>query len=76
MSKSRKSGKSLHTTAKGHKPVIGVLAFQGDFSKHREAFERLGCEVRFVKSKLQLGELDCLVIPGGESSVIDRFIKH
>ncbi len=56
-------------------PVIGVLAFQGDFAKHHEAFERLGCEVKLVKSADQLAEVDCLVIPGGESSVIDRFIK-
>jgi 5'-phosphate synthase pdxT subunit len=56
------------------KPVVGILAFQGDFAKHQEAFARLRCTVLLIKSPLQLAELDYLVIPGGESSVIDRFI--
>jgi 5'-phosphate synthase pdxT subunit len=57
------------------KPVVGVLAFQGDFAKHEEAFRKLGCEVRLVKSATALAEIDCLVIPGGESSTIYRFIE-
>lgn len=57
------------------KPVVGVMAFQGDFDKHRQAFGRLHCPVRFIKSASQFDEIDCLVIPGGESSVIDRFIR-
>lgn len=56
-------------------PAVGILAFQGDFAKHREAFEKLKCGVRLVKSATQLSTCDYLVIPGGESSVIDRFIK-
>lgn len=75
MSKSLK-GNSRSATEGRRKPVIGVLAFQGDFSRHRDAFESLGCEVRLIKSATQLAQLDCLVIPGGESSVIDRFIKE
>ncbi len=55
--------------------VVGILAFQGDFAKHREAFEKLKCNVRLVKTVAQLSVCDYLVIPGGESSVIDRFIK-
>jgi len=56
-------------------PAVGILAFQGDFAKHREAFEKLKCSVRLVKTAAQLAACDYLVIPGGESSVIDRFIK-
>lgn len=56
-------------------PAVGILAFQGDFSKHREAFEKLKCEVRLVKSAAQLSDCDYLVIPGGESTVIHRFIE-
>ncbi|MBK7092625.1 MAG: pyridoxal 5'-phosphate synthase glutaminase subunit PdxT [bacterium] len=56
-------------------PKVGILAFQGDFAKHHQAFGRLKCDVRLVKSIGQLEACDYLVIPGGESSVIDRFIK-
>jgi pyridoxal 5'-phosphate synthase pdxT subunit len=57
------------------KPRVGILAFQGDFAKHQEAFARLGCLTQLVKSKSQLQQIDCLVMPGGESSVIDRFVR-
>ncbi len=57
------------------KPWVGILAFQGDFAKHQEVFAKLGCLTQLVKSSWQLANIDCLVIPGGESSVIDRFIK-
>ncbi len=57
------------------KPWVGILSFQGDFAKHQEAFAKLGCLTQLVKSTWQLAHIDCLVIPGGESSVIDRFIK-
>jgi 5'-phosphate synthase pdxT subunit len=57
------------------KPKVGILAFQGDFARHHQAFLRLKCEVCLVKSLSQLKACDYLVIPGGESSVIDRFIK-
>lgn len=55
--------------------LVGILAFQGDFAKHQEAFKRLGCEVRLVKSAAALEDIDCLVMPGGESSTIYRFIR-
>lgn len=58
-----------------NRPIVGVLAFQGDFAKHREAFARLDCDVWLVKSVADLEQCDYLVIPGGESSVIDRFIR-
>lgn len=56
-------------------PKVGILAFQGDFARHCQAFGKLKCDVRLVKSINQLESCDYLVIPGGESSVIDRFIK-
>jgi 5'-phosphate synthase pdxT subunit len=76
MSKSGRTRATDDKCKKGAKAVIGILAFQGDFSRHCEVFERLGCEVRLVKRSTQLSEIECLVIPGGESSVIDRFIRQ
>ncbi|MCX6832399.1 MAG: pyridoxal 5'-phosphate synthase glutaminase subunit PdxT [candidate division Zixibacteria bacterium] len=57
------------------RPWVGILAFQGDFAKHQEVFAKLGCRTQLVKASWQLANIDCLVIPGGESSVIDRFVK-
>jgi len=47
---------------------IGVLAIQGDFDAHRRRLEELGAEVVLVRKPEQLGEIDGLVIPGGEST--------
>jgi pyridoxal 5'-phosphate synthase pdxT subunit len=46
---------------------IGVLAVQGDFDAHRKRLEELGAEVVLVRKPEQLGDVDGLVIPGGES---------
>jgi pyridoxal 5'-phosphate synthase pdxT subunit len=51
-------------------PCIGVLAVQGDFEAHGRALERLGAEAVAVRRPEQLGELDGLIIPGGESTTI------
>ena len=53
---------------------IGVLALQGDFEAHRERLEELGTEVVLVKNPEQLGGIDGLVIPGGESSTFLRLL--
>lgn len=56
--------------------TIGVLAVQGDVAENiaatRMAMDELGVEgmVREVKRPEQISELDGLVIPGGESTVI------
>ena len=50
------------------KPLVGVLALQGDFEAHAKVLERLGAVVREVRSVGDLGGLRGLVIPGGEST--------
>lgn len=49
---------------------IGVLALQGDFARHARALARCGAEVVEVRKPDQLGELDGLVLPGGESTTL------
>jgi 5'-phosphate synthase pdxT subunit len=56
------------------KPKIGVLALQGDFDAHRRRLEELGAEVVLVKKPEQLGEVDGLIIPGGESGTFLRLL--
>lgn len=53
---------------------IGVLALQGDFDAHRRRLEELGADVVLVKKPEQLGEIDGLVIPGGESGTFLKLL--
>jgi 5'-phosphate synthase pdxT subunit len=50
------------------KPLVGVLALQGDFEAHANVLARLGARVREVRTAADLDALDGLVIPGGEST--------
>jgi pyridoxal 5'-phosphate synthase pdxT subunit len=54
---------------------IGILAVQGDFREHAAMLRRLGAEPVEVRKPEQLGELDGLVIPGGESTAIMRLVR-
>lgn len=54
---------------------IGVLALQGDFREHLAALTRLGAQTVSVRAPRDLEGLNGLVIPGGESSVIDRLSR-
>lgn len=56
-------------------PRVGVLALQGDFREHLEAFERLGVDALAVRTKQELAQIDGLVIPGGESTTIGKLAK-
>jgi 5'-phosphate synthase pdxT subunit len=54
------------------KPVVGVLALQGDFAEHIAVLRRLGAETREVRLPADLAGLDALIIPGGESTTIGK----
>ncbi len=53
-------------------PRVGVLALQGDFREHLAVLRSLGAEAVPVKRPVELESIDGLVIPGGESSVMDK----
>ncbi|MGP9528206.1 MULTISPECIES: pyridoxal 5'-phosphate synthase glutaminase subunit PdxT [Micrococcaceae] len=57
-------------------PKFGVLALQGDFREHLASLERLGQAAQIVRTPEDLKQVDALVIPGGESSVIDRLSRN
>ena len=57
-----------------NKPVIGVLALQGDFDAHRNALERAGAQAREVRTEADLNSVDGLVIPGGESTTMMKLL--
>lgn len=54
--------------------TIGVLALQGDFAEHAASLLGVGCDAREVRLPAQLGGLDGLIIPGGESTTIARLL--
>lgn len=51
-------------------PLVGVLALQGDVREHATMLQRSGARVAQVRSAEQLGGLQGLVIPGGESTTM------
>ncbi|MBS1672632.1 MAG: pyridoxal 5'-phosphate synthase glutaminase subunit PdxT [Actinobacteria bacterium] len=52
-----------------------MLALQGDVREHAAILTSLGAEAVLVRRPEQLEDLDGLVIPGGESSVIDKLSR-
>jgi len=55
---------------------IGVLALQGDFARHAQAFAEIGHAPVEVRHARQLAGLDGLVVPGGESTALLRLMDH
>jgi 5'-phosphate synthase pdxT subunit len=53
---------------------IGVIALQGAFREHREAFEALGAPVVEVRLPSDLSGVDGLVLPGGESTTMSLLL--
>ncbi|MEU4015733.1 pyridoxal 5'-phosphate synthase glutaminase subunit PdxT [Microbacterium sp. NPDC028030] len=56
-------------------PRVGVLALQGDVREHAALLSGLGADVALVRRPEELPTVDGLVIPGGESSVIDKLSR-
>jgi pyridoxal 5'-phosphate synthase pdxT subunit len=54
------------------KPVVGVLALQGDVPEHLRALEAAGARAVPARRPEELDRLDGLVIPGGESTTLWR----
>lgn len=52
-----------------------MLALQGDVREHAALLAGLGVEVSLVRRPAELAAVDGLVIPGGESSVIDKLSR-
>ena len=56
-------------------PTIGVLAVQGDVREHRHVLEAAGARTTAVRRPSELDQIDGLVIPGGESTVMDKLVR-
>ena len=55
---------------------IGVLALQGDVVEHVSALEESGVDVIPVRTAEDLGSVDGLVIPGGESTTVMKLLDR
>ena len=55
---------------------IGILALQGDFAAHAAILARLGRASRLVRGKGDLDDLGGLILPGGESTTIQRELRE
>jgi 5'-phosphate synthase pdxT subunit len=56
-------------------PVVGVLAVQGDVREHLAALTAAGVGVRTVRRPSELEGLSGIVLPGGESTTIDKLTR-
>lgn len=56
---------------------IGILALQGAFIEHEKKLEKLNIEYIELRNKEDLkNDIDALIIPGGESTVISNLLKE
>lgn len=55
--------------------VVGVLAVQGDVREHLAALAECDVVARPVRRPAELAGVDALVLPGGESTTIDKLTR-
>jgi pyridoxal 5'-phosphate synthase pdxT subunit len=58
------------------KPRIGVLAVQGDYAAHAAALEQVDALAIEVRKPEELAGLDGLILPGGESTTMLKFLNR
>jgi 5'-phosphate synthase pdxT subunit len=56
-------------------PRIGVLALQGDVREHLAALASCGAAAVPVRRPQELEDLDGIILPGGESTTIDKLSR-
>ena len=56
-------------------PTVGVLAVQGDVREHLYAVELAGARATTVRRPSELETVDAIVIPGGESTTMDKLVR-
>ena len=53
---------------------VGVLALQGAFREQAETLVALGADATLLKTPEQLSGVDAMVLPGGESTTMDKLL--
>ena len=57
------------------RPTVGVLALQGDVREHSAALTAAGARPVLVRRTSELADVDALVLPGGESTTIEKLLR-
>lgn len=57
------------------RPLVGVLALQGDVREHLAALNDSGADAVGIRRPEELGKIDGLVIPGGESTTMSKLLQ-
>ena len=69
------TNRAAQESAEDTNPItIGVLALQGDYEAHARAFANAGARTLLVRKPEELKDLDGLVLPGGESTTMLKFL--
>ena len=56
--------------------IIGIIGFQGSIEEHQNVLSKLNISTIIVTYSNQIDYIDALIIPGGESTVLNKFIKE
>ncbi|MGL4744901.1 MAG: pyridoxal 5'-phosphate synthase glutaminase subunit PdxT [Dermatophilaceae bacterium] len=57
------------------RPTIGILAVQGDVREHARSLVAAGADPVLVRRPAEVAAIDGLVIPGGESTTMDKLVR-
>lgn len=57
-------------------PIVGVLSLQGDYASHAQALDEIGANVKMVRTREDLAQVDGLIIPGGESTTFLKLLEQ
>src|SRR5207244_4615603 len=71
----RSARRTCSRRAAGSHVKAGVLALQGDVREHARAFADAGATPVEIRTPGELAEVDCLAIPGGESTTISKLAR-
>ncbi len=66
---------TIQLAAGGTGPRVGVLALQGNFREHAKVLGSLGAQVVLVRRAEDFEGIAGIVLPGGESSAIDKLAR-
>src|ERR1700722_15589164 len=56
--------------------TIGILALQGAYEAHARTLLSLGVTTKLIRTPDELDNLDGLIIPGGESTTMLKFLER
>jgi 5'-phosphate synthase pdxT subunit len=57
-------------------PTVGILALQGAYEAHARILLSLGVTTKLIRTPDELQNLDGLIIPGGESTTMLKFLER